>query len=319
MRSRWGRVGSVVMSVTFAAVCPQTAEAGLIEHLDLAELLVATVTPAANAYGDPTEITWEGSNGLDHSTNRSKCATLITELFEKAYDPDYVAWLGCTSPHAATYHDAIEVEERLHPPRAPSSWCSRATSLPSSTPTLAAPARPAGPSRPAAPAGMSPSSPTTRKPALRARRWCPVRCSTASTSSTRAPATTASRDTRYQADAAGAHDQGVRQGTMRLYVNSKDTSIVGHSLEHLARLGVLQQRRARCGHRSLRGLGAVPALKWARRTAQPLHAQPAADASRPGAATQACMRTPARVRGPPRAGRRDSRFVSLSTAVICTW
>ena len=111
MQACWNRVvAAVVMSATFAAVCPQTAQAGLVEHLDLAELLVATVLPAVNYYGDPTSITWEGENNLDHSTNRSKCATLVTQLFERAYDPDYVAWFGCTSPHAASYHDAIEVE-----------------------------------------------------------------------------------------------------------------------------------------------------------------------------------------------------------------
>ena len=82
-----------------------------LEHQDAWQLLIATILPATNAYGDPTQITWAGQNGHNYSTNRSKCATLVTQLLEKAYDPDFVSWFGCTSPHAASYHDAIEVED----------------------------------------------------------------------------------------------------------------------------------------------------------------------------------------------------------------
>ena len=102
---------AVKIVAAFAAVYPQTVDASGVEHLDLAEQLIATILPATNSYGEPAQITWEGTNGLDHSTNRSKCATLVTQLFERAYNPDYVSWFGCTSPHAASYHDAIEVED----------------------------------------------------------------------------------------------------------------------------------------------------------------------------------------------------------------
>lgn len=77
------------------------------KHLTWAERLVDTMIPTANEYGDPVEITWKTANGLDHSTNRSKCASLVSQLLVVAYGQKYAGWLGCASPIAATYHDAI--------------------------------------------------------------------------------------------------------------------------------------------------------------------------------------------------------------------
>lgn len=88
-----------------------SARAAEPAHLSWAELLVDTVTPASNHYGDPAQVLWKGAGGLTHSTNRSKCASLVTQMLTRAYAPDMAGWFGCTSPHAATYHDAIEVED----------------------------------------------------------------------------------------------------------------------------------------------------------------------------------------------------------------
>jgi len=229
MQSCWNRVvGSVVMSATFAAVCPQTAQAGLIEHLDLAEMLVATVLPATNFYGDPTKITWEGLNGLNYSTNRSKCATLVTQLFEKAYNPDYVAWFGCTSPHAASYHDAIEVEDGftliesikdVQPGdiiaiQYLDAGCTNLTCGGFSTCTSTGHV---------AIVADFPKARTASAPLVTGTTQYSVDIIDTSTSYH------GTLDTRYQADVGSAHDQGVGQGTMRIYVNPNDSSIVGHS------------------------------------------------------------------------------------------
>jgi len=230
MHACWNQVmGSLVMSVaTFAAVCPQTAEASLIEHLDLAEMLIATVLPATNSYGDPTQITWEGQNGLNHSTNRSKCATLVTQLFEKAYNPDYVAWFGCTSPHAASYHDAIEVEDgftlikSIHDVKPGDiiaiqyidAGCTNLTCGTFSTCTSTGHV---------AMVADFPRARTASAPLVSGTTQYSIEIIDTSTSYH------GTADTRYQSDVGGANDQGVGQGTMRLYVNPKDSSIVGHS------------------------------------------------------------------------------------------
>ncbi len=228
MHAYWNRVmGSLVLSVaTFAAVCPQTVEASIIEHLDLAELLVATVLPSTNSYGDPTQITWEGSNGLNHSTNRSKCATLVTQLFERAYNPDYVAWFGCTSPHAASYHDAIEAEDGFT--RIASildvkpgdiiaiqyndAGCTNLTCGTFSTCTSTGHV---------AMVADVPRARTASAPLVSGTTQYSLEIIDTSTSYH------GTDDTRYQSEVGGANDQGVGQGTMRLYV--KNSAIVGHS------------------------------------------------------------------------------------------
>ena len=55
MHSHWNqRMGTLVMLFATIAICPQTVHASEPEHLGLAELLIATILPATNAYGDPT-------------------------------------------------------------------------------------------------------------------------------------------------------------------------------------------------------------------------------------------------------------------------
>jgi len=113
MKSRYLRfLGAGLTGLALAATFsgPAQAEAPP-QHLVWAKRLAATITPAANDYGEPAEITWAVTNGLDHSTNRTKCASLVSQLLARAYGPGYINWLGCSSPSAATYHDAIEVED----------------------------------------------------------------------------------------------------------------------------------------------------------------------------------------------------------------
>ena len=226
----WNRVmRSVVMSVaTFAAVCPQTVEAGEPEHLDLAEMLVATVLPKANSYGYPAQITWEGLNGLNYSTNRSKCATLVTQLFEKAYNPDYVAWFGCTSPIAASYHDMIEDEDGfdliksiddVRPGdiiaiRYYDAGCTDLTCGTFSNCTATGHV---------AMVADYPKARTASAPLVSGTTQYSIDIIDTSTSYH------GLADTRYKSDVGGSNDQGVGQGTMRLYVNPKDSTIVGHS------------------------------------------------------------------------------------------
>jgi len=88
-----------------------TASVPSNRHLALARKLVDTITPASNNYGSPAKLTWLGENGLNYSTAVAKCGSFVTELLKKAYAVDFPSWLGSTSPHAACYHDAIEIED----------------------------------------------------------------------------------------------------------------------------------------------------------------------------------------------------------------
>jgi hypothetical protein len=228
------RIGGFVAGAMLAAL-PRGAEAATPAHLGWAQSLVDTIKPAANDYGDPAQISWKGSNGLAHSTNRTKCASLVTQLLEKAYDPDFVGWFGCTSPHAAAYHDAIEVEDGfdliesildIQPGdivaiRYDDAGCSQLTcgtftgcttsghvAIVAAAPTLRSP--------------VSPLVAGTIQYAL------PI----IDSSSTYHGVT----DTRYKSDALGADDRGVGRGTMRLYVDSADPErpIVGYSWSNVA-------------------------------------------------------------------------------------
>lgn len=230
MLSHWNQqMRSLVLGIAaFAAVCPQTVQASEPEHLGLAELLIATILPATNFYGDPALISLEGQNGKSYSTNRTRCASLVTQLLEKAYNPDFVSWFGCTSPHAASYHDAIEVEdgftliESIHDVRpgdiiaiqyldagCKNLTCGTASNC-SSTGHVAMVAD-------------YPRSRAASKPLITGTTQYSVEIIDTSTSYHGAD------DTRYKADIGGAHDRGVGQGTMRLYVDPDDDSIVGHT------------------------------------------------------------------------------------------
>ena len=226
------RVGALAVLMVLVSVGSpaRVAQAATPAHLGWAKLLVDTVKPAANDYGDPAKLSWQGSNGLAYSTNRSKCASLVTQLLEKAYDPDFVGWFGCTSPHAAAYHDAIEVEdgfdliESIDDVRpgdivairyddagctdlACGSFSGCTTSghvaIVAALPTLRAP--------------VSPLVAGTVQYAV--------------TIIDSSSAYHGTGDTRYHSEALGADDRGVGRGAMRLYVDSGDPGrpIVGHS------------------------------------------------------------------------------------------
>lgn len=112
MRSQPHRtLGSLLVGGALTTLWAPAAGATEPKHLTWAKYLVATIKPADNYYGDPSLVQWKGENGLTSSKNRTRCAPLLTQLLMKSYDTDLVGWLGCTSPHAATYHDAIEVED----------------------------------------------------------------------------------------------------------------------------------------------------------------------------------------------------------------
>jgi hypothetical protein len=99
--------GSLVVGSLLIGASAQAAP----EHLELAAELAATIKPSTNYYGGPTVLSWAGENGLSYSKVVAKCSTFVTELLKKAYDVDIKEWFGAASPHAACYHDTIEVED----------------------------------------------------------------------------------------------------------------------------------------------------------------------------------------------------------------
>lgn len=100
--------------LTFTIIGLAHAKAPPPKHLVWAQRLVQTIEPTVNDYGAPAQITWKTENGLPYSSNRTKCASLVSQLLLKAYGDSFAGWLGCASPIAATYHDAIEVEDGFH-------------------------------------------------------------------------------------------------------------------------------------------------------------------------------------------------------------
>jgi len=81
------------------------------EHLMLGQDLADTVKTSTNFYGSPAVLSWAGENGLSYSKVVAKCSTFVTELLKKSYDVNIKSWFGSSSPHAACYHDTIEVED----------------------------------------------------------------------------------------------------------------------------------------------------------------------------------------------------------------
>ncbi len=225
-----GGVGSFVAAVLVASFCPDVARAAVPEHLEWAQLMVDTVKPANNFYGDPASLTWQGLNGLSYSTNRSKCAPMVTQLLEKAYDPDFVAWFGCTSPSAASYHDAIEVEhgftlvDSILEVQAGDIIAIRYFDA-GCTDLTCGGFQNCSSSGHVALVAELPTARSATAPLVAGTLQYAVKIIDSSTSYHGAA------DTRYQADALGAHDQGVGEGTMRLYVDAKDPTrpVVGHS------------------------------------------------------------------------------------------
>lgn len=107
----WELIGSIAAAAALLLAGTLRTNAGTPPaHLVLAESLVATISPANNVYGTPTEVLWKGTDG-PVSKNKSVCSTFVTALLKKAYgfSSSYVkTWLGKSSPSAAIYHDAIE-------------------------------------------------------------------------------------------------------------------------------------------------------------------------------------------------------------------
>ncbi len=229
MRSRRPRILELLLA-GLALACPPAANATEPEHLTWAKFLVATITPANNYYGDPAQILWKGDNGLTVSKNQTRCAPLLTQLLKKSYAVDFVGWLGCTSPHAATYHDAIEVEdgfeliesiEDVQPGdiiaieyldedcedlTCGGYWGCNTTGH-------------------VAIVAATPTARTATSPHIKGTLQYSVKVIDSSAN------VHGAYDTRYQADKYGKNDLGVGRGTMRLYVDADDPDhpIVGYT------------------------------------------------------------------------------------------
>ena len=222
---------TMTIFVALAMSLPAPANAGAPpKHMVRAEHLVQTVAPAANEYGEPAQITWMTDNGLDHSTNRTKCASLVTQLLVMSYGKYFDGWLGCKSPIAATYHAAIEVEAgftlieaidriavgdiiaiRYDDVGCTNVTCGSFTGCRSSGHVALVA------SRPVARTATAPIVPGTLQFSVEV-----IDSSSDIHGST---------DTRSQSDILGSDDQGVGRGTMRLYVDSLDPShpVVGYT------------------------------------------------------------------------------------------
>lgn len=107
------RCRSIVACVVLSGIAwltPRAAEAQPL-HLEWAEELLDNLAPEDNEYdGSPAFITWAGVGGARKYSNRTQCATFLTELLKQAYgwtEGTFQDWLGPRSPNAATYHEAI--------------------------------------------------------------------------------------------------------------------------------------------------------------------------------------------------------------------
>lgn len=84
------------------------------DHLGWAQLLVDNISPANNTYdSSPTTVEWAGYNGASTTENRSKCSPFLTHVFDQSYDVTFSTWMGCNSPIAMTWHDQIEAENNF--------------------------------------------------------------------------------------------------------------------------------------------------------------------------------------------------------------
>lgn len=105
-----------LLACSLVAIAPLHADARVHikdapEHLLWAELLVETTPAAHNDYGEPSTVRWKGDNGKKTSSNNTKCGSLVSQLLQRAYEPDLQSWFGCNSPNAKTYHDRIADED----------------------------------------------------------------------------------------------------------------------------------------------------------------------------------------------------------------
>jgi hypothetical protein len=228
------RYHSIRRFVTAASAAAATAlawSAGATEppdHLGWAKLLVDTIDPAQNVYdSNPAYVYWQGYDGHGVSENRSKCSSFMTKLLERAYDFNFVSWMGCSSPIADRYYDTIVDQNGFTVVGTVSSvgagdliairnsdagcydlTCSNFQGCSSSGHVA-----------------LVASSP------IRRSSTSPVISGTTQYAVTVVDSSASyhgSTDTRYRAESDGSDDSGVGRGVMRLYANSNG-NVVGHT------------------------------------------------------------------------------------------
>lgn len=83
---------------------------GPARHVELAELMVKTITPANNMYSYAAPVvTWKGINGATKTYNKSDCSSFTTELLQTAYkfsNQQFINWTGESDPEAEDYYKA---------------------------------------------------------------------------------------------------------------------------------------------------------------------------------------------------------------------
>jgi hypothetical protein len=231
----WNHVFGALLACSALVAAPQQADAAMKvkatpEHLIWAQLLVETTAPANNDYGAPSKVTWKGDAGKRTSSNNTKCGSLVTQLIRRAYDPDYVAWFGCNSPNAKTYHDVIEDENGFDlisnvgdvaqgdviaieylDVGCKDHGCGTVEGCVSSGHTAIVAAKPVRMQ------ASAPLVPGTLQYSVE------IIDSSSSFHGT--------GDTRYRSESDNSHDQGVGRGTMRLYVDAKDPDhpVIGYA------------------------------------------------------------------------------------------
>ena len=84
-------------------------------HLQLAEELVANISPANNTYSYSTpSVTWAGLSGATTYSNSSDCSSFDTVLLKQAYhftSNQFITWTGTSSPQASDYYDAAVADD----------------------------------------------------------------------------------------------------------------------------------------------------------------------------------------------------------------
>lgn len=196
-------------------------------HLLLARFLVDTLAPEDNTYGsDPTFVYWQGLDGQSRSQNQSKCSSFLSTLLTRAYAADMTEWMGCSSPVAQRYFDAISAEDgftwidslsQIQPGDiiAISYGCAEATcgSVGSCSSS----------GHVAIVSGVPRHRKTPTSPVVEGTLQfdVPIIDSTSSHHG--------SIDTRYESENDGSDDSGVGEGVMRLYLDPSDGSIAGYT------------------------------------------------------------------------------------------
>ena len=88
-------------------------------HVAWAETLIANLSPDQNEYNtNPNYIYWAGIDGASVYANRTQCSSFLTRILKRAYgwtDTEFKNWFHTANPNAATYYDAIVVQNRFNP------------------------------------------------------------------------------------------------------------------------------------------------------------------------------------------------------------